>query len=655
MGTEAGVAGRHRAGDLASARDGAGVVADDQPEDASEDGTPDGADRAPWLLRDPLRAVAIVLTVIALGVRLSVVKDSFFITDDFMLSARAVENTLGWDYLTRVHTGHFEPIGFATMWLFAHLAPLNWTVAVIVLVVGQVVLAALVWSLLVELFGRRWLVLLPYGIFCLTPLTLPAFTWLSAAIIWLPLMIAIAGGLRSHTRYVRHGRSRDAVLAVAWLVVGLASFEKIVIVLPYLVFFTLAITPGARRGLRSVWAIFRRTGPVWIGYLAVFALYLVLYLPGVKGAGNDSPVTPPPAGPLTDFAYLSVFRTFIPGAFGGPWDWQPTSYALAIVDSPRAFDWLMWILAAVVLCGSLLVRRHVGRFWLALAVYLLGSLATIAAGRVAYGGAIVALETRYLADATVPLVVTLGACLMPLRDESHPWTSTGRDLLAAVPRRVGVVAAVALAALVTGLSFHAMNGYARFSTGNPARAFVGNTVSSLERLPADARVWDTEVPGGIIGPLFAQYNLTSRYLSPLQDEQARAEARTRRAFVNPYVLDPSGSLVPMGMSQVATSVPRTGCYTATGNTIEVPLTQPVAEWGWAVRLGYLADQSTVASVSLGADTVSVPFTKGLGQVWVSFVSAGDRITVSGLAPGLNFCIGDAQVGFPAPAAKAAAS
>ena len=194
MATEAEVAGGRLADDLASARDLA-VDADDE---------------TPWLLRDPLRAVAIVLTVIALGVRLSVVKDSFFITDDFMLSARAVESSFGWDYLTRVHTGHFEPIGFGTMWLLAHLAPLNWTVAVIVLIAGQVVLAVLVWSLLVELFGRRWLLLLPYGIFCLTPLTLPAFTWLSAAIIWLPLMIAIAGALRSHTRYVRHGRSRDA-------------------------------------------------------------------------------------------------------------------------------------------------------------------------------------------------------------------------------------------------------------------------------------------------------------------------------------------------------------------------------------------------------------------------------------------------------------
>ena len=64
------------------------------------------------------------------------------------------------------------------MWLLAHLAPLNWT-SPSSLSPGRWCSPRL-WSLLVELFGRRWLVLLPYGIFCLTPLTLPAFTWLSA-------------------------------------------------------------------------------------------------------------------------------------------------------------------------------------------------------------------------------------------------------------------------------------------------------------------------------------------------------------------------------------------------------------------------------------------------------------------------------------------
>ncbi len=152
-----------------------------------------------WLVRDPIRTAVIVILLVSLAVRFSVVKDSFFITDDYMLSARAMENPLSWGYLTRVHTGHFEPIGFTVMWLLAHLAPLNWAVTVLVLIAGQAIFGAMMWRLLVEVFGRRPALLIPYAMFCFTPLTLSAFTWLAAAIIWLPLRIAAASQVKAES------------------------------------------------------------------------------------------------------------------------------------------------------------------------------------------------------------------------------------------------------------------------------------------------------------------------------------------------------------------------------------------------------------------------------------------------------------------------
>lgn len=602
----------------------------------------------PWLARNPLRTAVIAITILTLAARVSVLKDSFFITDDFMLSARAMENDLSWAYLTRVHTGHFEPIGFATMWLLAHLAPLNWAATVLVILAGQLLLCRQVWLLLTELFGRRPLLLAPYTLFCVTPLTLPAFTWLAAAIIWLPLMIAITGALRWHARYVRSGRATDAGVAVAWFIVGLASFEKIVIFLPYVVVFTFAVAPRSKLTFRSMWLLARRTRWVWVGYLVASIGYLVLYIPGVRSSGNDSPVTAPGLGPLADFVFLSVARTFIPGTFGGPWNWQPTSYALAIVDSPRAFDWSLWIVAIAIVVGSLMLRTRVGRFWAGLLVYLLGSIATVAAGRVAFGGSIVALETRYLADAVVPLVIALGACLMPLVDEPTPWTPAGRRFrtLLSEPAALGVLLASMVA--IVGLSFHAMGAYARYSTSNPARAFVTNTIDSLDQLPATAQIYDTEVPGDIIGPLFAQYNTASRYLAPLLPDR-KDELYTRRWFTSPYVLNPAGALVPMKINPVAVSEPRpNGCYPATGGTVRIPLTQTVYEWGWAVRIGYLADSPSEASVGLGADRQAIPITEGLGEIYLSLVGSGAELVIAELPPDVNFCIGDVQVGFPTP-------
>jgi len=606
-------------------------------------------DRPHWLVRDPLRTAVVAITVLALAVRLSVLKDSFFITDDFMLSARAMENDFGWGYLTRVHTGHFEPIGFAVMWLLAHYAPLSWGWTVVLIVAAQVILAVVVWKLLVELFGRRLLLLVPFSIFCLTPLTMPAFTWLAAAIIWLPLMIAISGALRWHTRYVRTGRPLHALWATLWFVMGLASFEKIAVYLPFVVVFTLAVAPETAVNPASLWALLKRTRWVWVGYAVTTVAYLVLYVPGVRSAGNDSPVTAPSMAPLSDFAFLSVFRTFVPGVFGGPWDWQPTSYALAIVDSPRAFDWLLWILAGLVVVASLALRRNVGRFWLALLVYLGGSIATVAAGRVAYGGSIVALETRYLADAVIPLVVTLGACLMPLRGERRPWTPTARRAFTRVSRAQALTGLAVVGVVVVALSFHSIGAYARFSTNNPARAFVTNTVDSLEALPDTAEIYDTEVPGQIIGPLFAQYNTVSRYLSPLVGAQGRDDLYSRSVFHDPYVLNAAGSLVPMKISPAATSSPRpNGCYGVRNGRVTVPLTQKLYRWGWAVRIGYLADGDTTGTVSLGKDSRQFPITKGLGEVIVSLVGEGDALRFTGIPPGVNFCVGDAQVGFATP-------
>jgi hypothetical protein len=591
----------------------------------------------------------VAITILALAIRLSVLKDSFFITDDFMLSARAMENDFGWSYLTRVHTGHFEPIGFGVMWLLAHYAPLHWGWTVVAIGSAQAVLAVTLWMLLVELFGRRLLVLVPYALFCLTPLTMPAFTWLAAAIIWLPLMIAITGALRWHTRYVRTSRPVHAVWATLWFVMGLASFEKIAVFLPFVIAFTVAVAPEAPVTLRGLWGLVKRTRWVWFGYAATTIAYLVLYIPGVRSAGNDSPVTAPAMAPLSDFAFLSVFRTFVPGAFGGPWDWQPTSYALAIVDSPRSFDWLMWILALLIVVGSLVVRRNVGRFWFALFVYLAGSIATVAAGRVAYGGSIVALETRYLADAVIPLVITIGACLMPLRDERRPWTPTGRRVLARVPASLGLAGLAVTAVIVVSLSFHSIGAYARFSTNNPAKAFVAKTIDSLDHLPATAEIYDTEVPGEIIGPLFAQYNTASRYLAPLVGADGRADLYSRRIFSNPYVLNGSGALVPMKITPAATSVSRpNGCYGVHQGEVTIPLTQHLYRWGWAVRIGYLSDSDTTGMVALGDDSRQFPIVKGLGEIYVALVGDGDVLRISGVPAGVNFCVGDAQVGFPAP-------
>jgi len=148
-----------------------------------------------WLARDPVRTGLLLVLVIALGIRFSIIKDAFFNFDDYVFTTKAVEN-LGWGYFTTIDAGHLTPFTAGVMWLLAHLAPWNWGATAILLILGELVVAVLVWRLLTELFGRRLLVLVPFALYCLSPLTVHAFTWLAAALSALPLTAALAGALR---------------------------------------------------------------------------------------------------------------------------------------------------------------------------------------------------------------------------------------------------------------------------------------------------------------------------------------------------------------------------------------------------------------------------------------------------------------------------
>jgi len=619
-------------------------------EDASE------TEDTPWLLRDPIRTGFLAILLLSLALRYNILRDSYFITDDFMLQSRAMEHSLGWDYLTRVHTGHFEPVGFGFMWLLTRLAPWNWNVAMLAMLVAQALVAVLVWRMLTELFTRRALVLVPFALYCLTPLTIPAFTWLSAAIIWLPLTAALAGAVANHAVYLRSGRWEDAVWAVFWYCFGLASFEKIVIYLPFIAVLTLALSPTVQVNVRSILALLRRTWVVWVGYALASVTYLVIYLDGSSRAGASTNLEVPGAEQLSEFIYLSVFRTMIPGALGGPWEWQPSSYAGAMVDSPRIFDWTMWIVFAAIVVLSLLTRRRIGRAWLALLVYVGGSTAALGVGRVAYGGSYAALETRYLADSIIPLVVVTGMCLMALDEEEDAWFPHARRWVAAVPRPTLVGIGAAACAVWLALSLHSANGYAEFSAANPYRDFVEATRDSLESLPEGAQIYDTQVPVDLLGPLFMEYNYLSRFLAPVATPEQRADLATREAYTSPLVLTTEGTFQPMRVDGYSSPPPMEGLcgWQSVDGRVVVPLTDRAFDWGWAVRVGYLSGEDATGTIRLGADAQEVEFQKGLGEVIVPLVAGGSEVVVEDITPGVTICVGDVQVGNPAadPAAPA---
>jgi hypothetical protein len=350
-----------------------------------------------------------------------------------------------------------------------------------------------------------------------------------------------------------------------------------------------------------------------------------------------------------DFTYLSVFRTLVPASVGGPWRWAPVGYGGALVDSPRFFDWLALAVVAAVVVASVALRRHMARHWAALLTYLVFSLGILAAGRVALGGAIMALETRYLADAAIPLTVAVGAALMPLRGERNAWLPVAHTLQAQWPRRTRTIAGSVVLGVVLVLSLHAMNAYAAISSSNPYRRFVESVRTSLATLPPGAEVYDTALPVDVVGPIFGEYNLVSRFIAPLQTARQRASLAARTQFTDPYYLDSTGRFQPMRVEGSASPAPLPGAcgWTAKDGRVEVPLGSPAFPWGWAVRVGYLADRDTAATIRLGDAEQRVQLSEGLGEVFVKLVGGGTGVVLDDLDPAANVCVGDVQVGNPA--------
>lgn len=598
-----------------------------------------------WLARDPVRTGMLLVLVISLGVRFSILNDSFFKFDDYVLTTKAVESH-GWGYLTEIGTGHLSPFALAVMWLLAHLAPWNWGVTAFLLILGQLVVAVLVWRLLTELFGRRLLVLAPFALYCLFPLTAPSFTWLAAALAALPLMAALAGALRHHARYLRLGNGRDVVLATLWVLFGMASFEKILIYFPFVVVFTLALSPATSLRPRPLLELASRTRLIWISYLGTAVAYVILYL-ARSGSGDGSAlISLPSAGQFWEFVRISILRTFVPGAFGGPWAWG----AQGLVNSPRVFEWISWILALFVVGGSLMLRHRIGRAWASLGVYLVMSFVVIGFGRLASSDPWIGLASRYLSDAVLPLTAVVGMCLMPLRGEQDAWLPLARSLSTRLPRAVGVGAGSATGLIFVGLAVHSLNGFAVLATETPDRTFALAARESLAKLPASAQVYDQPLPVNVVGPIFGEYNLASRFLAPVATAGRRHQMYTLKSYTNPYYLTEEGQFVPMTVvgTKSPTLLPGLCGWTARSGKIAVPLKGSAYLWTWAVRVGYLADRDTPATFVLGTDRQTVQLQKGLGEVFLRMQGGGSELRVEGLDPDAHVCVGDVQVGTPAP-------
>ncbi len=171
--------------------------------------------------------------------------------DDFSLAARAAESGLTYDYLFHVFNNHLMPAGMLLSWLITRSAGLNYLPYMLTLLAFQALLSVAFYRLLRQLIGARWGLLLPFCILVFNPITLEPTSWWSAGINILPMQLAMVLAVGAQVKYIRTGRLRHLITLGLAMVLGLAFFEKSVLIagLVFLVTVCLFVRGGAVRSV----------------------------------------------------------------------------------------------------------------------------------------------------------------------------------------------------------------------------------------------------------------------------------------------------------------------------------------------------------------------------------------------------------------------
>ena len=190
------------------------------------------------------RLGALAILVVTLVWRTWTVSAWSWIQDDWIYQIEAQRMPLG-DYLTQNYNQHFMPGQFLLSWASTTLAPLDYTVAIVV-TVGLSALSILAWAAaLAEVFGETSRALLALALVALSPIFLPTSLWWAASIQVLPLQATMALVILFLCRYLRQPGVRPLVgLGIAYLL-GLFFWQKALLLVIPAFFLVLLLGSGS--------------------------------------------------------------------------------------------------------------------------------------------------------------------------------------------------------------------------------------------------------------------------------------------------------------------------------------------------------------------------------------------------------------------------
>lgn len=581
---------------------------------------------------DYVAPVGLALVVAHLLFRTWALSENWFFYDDYYLIQEGASPS-ALSELLQPYNGHLMPGARLVAWLLAENGGLVWGLAGAVTLAIQAAAAGGALWMLLTLFGRRWGVLVPLALYLSTAFTMPSMIWWSVAVTALPTQVAFLWGVGCWVQYLR-------TLAGVWLVatigaVGFGLFFDVrgILVVPVLVFITLAYFSSGSFVTRLGGLI-----RVWPGVLvggAVSLAYVVAYRTYVPQPFNESSWST-----LGAMATNMVTRAIPAGLLGGPWVWRDD----LLVASPPA--WVAWTSTALVLAVPVVVwlRRHrTLRAWVPTVFLVVTILVLVSMSRAPVLGTVLGLDYRFFAEVSCAVVLGIGLACMELQgatESSVPRSAPRPRVMPPVWLTGALAGTVVASGLYSGTSYALT-----FSERNASHEFFDAAVADIDRF-GNIDLVDQPLSPQVMDTLFYPFNTTSNLL-PMMTEHARFPRSTQ-------LLAALGDDGHLRTARVTDSVvsrpgPQEGCgwrVTSPGRTI--PLTARAFEYSWWLKIGYLSSRDSPLRVTAGDTTVDAMVLAGLNNLYVQVDGGFDSIRLDGVAGDTTVCVDNIVVGRAEP-------
>jgi hypothetical protein len=586
-----------------------------------------------WWGRQALAAAGVIAVMVVW--RAVLLRDSYFNQDDFYLVARAARADLSLDFLFEPFAGHVIPAQQLNFWLVSRVAPFDWSVVAVEVLLLQTAATLVMWHLLTRILPGRWVRVPLLAVFAWCPLTLMTTLWWSAAIaLWPHILCSLLAGLfvaRAHDR--AGSRWLNYLGCLLALAMGLAWHERSVLIVAFT--FGLAVALQHRtRGLRRVGLTVREHAPLWCAMVVVVSGFLVFHRSVASVDGGADSVSEA-ARTMWEF----VARSVVPGLVSGPW--SATLRGGAVI--PDAWVTVVAAVLAVGVATVVLRRGGPSRWWAATLIvgYVLVDGTLLVLGRGGFGW-IIALDPRYASDVVHVAVPALALALAapPSRravaSARHQLARTGRH------RRHAALAGTVTLLYLVGAAFGTAVLVPHFQNTKD-RAYVANLRGDLAADPNQVIV-DDLVPEELVLPLVGDDAFLSRILGPLPESPAFDEPSARLRVVGP-----DGRLRPVRIDGGIPMLP--GPVETCGYAVrDSPRTIPLAvgiRGRLLVRLRMFTDTESTATIATdgwskrflvraGPNEISlvVPDRGGEIDSFTMSVSGQDTLCVADLLAGL---------------------